>query len=329
MKVYKAKEIAEVVDGILFGDPTFEIKGIASFDEAEENDLTFFVDGKLRDTRSRIVVIPEDSVLPGDKYFIIVRDVYQAIVKVAYLFEEEYFGGGISSSAIIYPGVQIGKNVVIREFVVVESGVVIEDNVVVMPFVYIGRNSIIGEGTILFPRVTIYPNTVIGKRCRIHAGTVIGSDGFGYVEVEGKRVRIPHLGRVVIEDEVEIGANTTIDRGTFGSTVIGRGTKVDNLVQIAHNVKVGSNCVFAGQVGISGSVKVGNNVMFGGQVGVADHAVIGDNVMIAAKSGVMGIVKSGEKLAGIPAISAEKWKRIQVLLSRLPNIYKKVRNVED
>ncbi|MGB9668229.1 MAG: UDP-3-O-(3-hydroxymyristoyl)glucosamine N-acyltransferase [Thermosulfidibacteraceae bacterium] len=326
MREFKVSEIAKLINSEVIGNSELIVRGIASFDEADEDDLTFFADGNLRDTRSKVVLLPKDSKVEfEDKTLMFVDNVYSAVVRIAYLFEEESYQPMISPHAVIYPNVKIGRDVTIREFVVIEEGTVIGDKVVIMPFVYIGKECVIGDGTIIFPGAIIHSRSMIGRNCRIGAGSVIGSDGFGYVEVDGKRVRIPHLGRVVIEDEVDIGANTTIDRGTFGSTVIGKGTKIDNLVQIAHNVKIGENCVFAAQVGISGSVRLGNKVMLGGQVGIADHAVIGDSVKVAAKSGVSGRVKDGEVLAGIPAISASKWKRVQAIISKLPEIYSKLR----
>lgn len=330
MKVYRVSELAEIVSGEVLGDRDFVVKGLSSFEEAEVDDVSFFVDGKIKPTKAKVLLVPSSSKeyvlsLNTDKIFILVDDVYKAVVRIAYLFEDEIFSPTISPYSIIYPDVKLGRNVTIREYVVIESGCRIGDNVVIMPFTYVGRDSIIGDGTIIFPNVTIYPGTVIGKSCRIGAGSVIGSDGFGYIEVGGKRLRIPHLGRVVIEDEVDIGANTTIDRGTFGTTRIGKGTKIDNLVQIAHNVKIGQDCAFAAQVGISGSVRIGNRVLLGGQVGIADHAVIGDEVMVAAKSGVSGRVKDREILAGIPAIPANRWKRVQAIISKLPEIYNRLR----
>ncbi len=330
MKAYRVSELADIVKGEVLGDKDFVVKGLSSFEEAEVEDISFFVDGKLKPTKAKVLLVPVSSkehVLSSspEKTFILVDNVYKAVVKIAYLFEEESYSPTISPYSIIYPDVKLGRNVTVREYVVIESGCVIGDNVVIMPFTYIGRDSTIGDDTIIFPNVTIYPRTIIGKKCRIGAGSVIGGDGFGYVEVDGKRVRIPHLGRVVIEDEVDIGANTTIDRGTFGTTRIGRGTKIDNLVQIAHNVRIGQDCAFAAQVGISGSVRVGNRVLLGGQVGIADHAVIGDEVMVAAKSGVSGRVKDREILAGIPAIPANRWKRIQAIISKLPEIYNRLR----
>jgi len=210
----------------------------------------------------------------------------------------------------------------------VERDAVLEDNVVVMPFAFVGAGSVIGEGTVLFPGVVIYPGTRVGKRCRIHSGAVIGADGFGYVERDGKRVKIPQVGRVVIGDDVEIGANTCIDRATFGETVVGEGTKIDNLVQIGHNCRIGRHCAFAGQVGISGSVVVGDRVLMGGQAGIADHAVIGSDVKVAAKAGVFGKVADGEVIVGAPAMSAAKWKRIQGIISRLPEIYSLFRKLK-
>ncbi len=318
----KLSEIARIVGGRLLGED-IEVSGIKGYDEAGSSDITFVANPSLlsSSTEAGAIIVPEGIAPPEGKPCVVVSNPLEAAVVVATLFYREEYGSGISDRAIVYSPVEMGEGVVIREFSVVESGVKLGRNVVVMPFVYVGRNSEIGDDTVIFPHVVIYPNTVIGKRCRIHSGVVLGADGFGYFEKDGKRVKIPQIGRVIIGDDVEIGANTCIDRATFGRTVVGEGTKIDNLVQIGHNVKIGKHCAFAGQVGISGSVSVGDRVLMGGQVGIADHAVIGDDVKIAAKAGVFGRVAPGETIVGAPAMPAGRWKRIQAIINRLPEIY--------
>ncbi len=319
----RLSEIAGIVGGRVVG-PDVEIRGIKGYEEAGEGEITFAVDASLlsRCSRASAVIVPEGVELPETGSFLVVKNPLEAAVVVASIFYREEFGEGISDRAVIYPDVKMGRGVVVREFAVVESGAVLGDNVVVMPYVFVGRGAIIGDGTVLFPGVVIYPGMVIGRNCRVHAGAVIGADGFGYFEREGKRVKIPQIGRVVLGDDVEIGANTCVDRATFGETVVGEGTKIDNLVQIGHNTKIGKHCAFAGQVGVSGSVRVGDRVLMGGQVGIADHAVIGSDVKIAAKAGVFGRVADGETIIGAPAMPAAKWKRIQAIINRLPEMYK-------
>ncbi len=325
----RASRIASLVGGRLVG-PDVEVSGVKGYHEAGIGDLSFvFSPSVLKSpTGASVLVVPEAVGPVEGKSCILVDDPMEAAIKIASLFFKEEFGEGISAKAVVYPTARIGKGVVVREFAVVERDAVLEDNVVVMPFAFVGAGSVIGEGTVLFPGVVIYPGTRVGKRCRIHSGAVIGADGFGYVERDGKRVKIPQVGRVVIGDDVEIGANTCIDRATFGETVVGEGTKIDNLVQIGHNCRIGRHCAFAGQVGISGSVVVGDRVLMGGQAGIADHAVIGSDVKVAAKAGVFGRVADGEVIVGAPAMSAAKWKRIQGIISRLPEIYSLFRKLK-
>ncbi len=319
----KASEIASFVGGRLEG-PDIEVRGLSSYRDAQEGEITFVANSSwLRHSTGASVIILKEGMPPVEgKSCIFVKDPLEAVIRLAYMFWKEDYGTGISGMAVVSPKAHIGKDVVIREFAVVEDDVVLEDGVVVMPFVYIGKGSRVGEKTVLFPHVVVYPGTMIGKRCRIHAGTVLGADGFGYIERDGKRVKIPQIGRVVIGDDVEIGANTCIDRATFGKTEIGAGTKLDNLIQIGHNVKVGKDCAFAAQVGISGSVEIGDRVLMGGQVGIADHVRIGSDVKIAAKAGVPGNIRDGEVvIGGFPAIPASRWKRIYGAMLKLPEIY--------
>ncbi|NPA15739.1 MAG: UDP-3-O-(3-hydroxymyristoyl)glucosamine N-acyltransferase [Deferribacteres bacterium] len=324
--VQTASDIARIVGGELIGDASEPVKGVSSLDEAKEGELSFVTEeyyrkNKVINTRASVLIVPKGFPPLEGKTLIAVDDPMEAVIKVLHLFVDGDYGSGISPYAVVSPSAKLGENVVLREFVVVEDGAVIEDDAVVMPFCYIGKNAVVGKGSILFPHVVVYRDCVIGKKCVIHAGAVIGADGFGYIEVEGRRVKIPQIGRVVIEDNVEVGANTCIDRATLGSTRVGEGTKLDNLVQIGHNVKIGRNTVIAGQTGIAGSVKVGDGVMMGGQVGVADHVKIGDRVMIAAKSGVTGNLKDGEVVIGSPAMPVSVWKRIYGAMKKLPEIY--------
>ena len=244
-------------------------------------------------------------------------------------YKEELPEPKVSSKAFISKNASLGKEVFVGDFAFIGEGTVIEDNVYIFPNVYIGNNCRIGRGTVIFPNVTVYDNTTIGRFVRIHSGAVIGSDGFGYAfsKSEKKIYKIPQVGKVVIEDFVEIGANSTIDRGTLGETVIGEGTKIDNLVQIGHNVKIGKYCFIVSQVGISGSTRIGDFVTLAGKVGVAGHIEIGNNVTVAAKAGVTKSIKKADIYAGFPAKPYNEWKKIQAITDMLPEIYKKIKEI--
>jgi UDP-3-O-[3-hydroxymyristoyl] glucosamine N-acyltransferase len=332
---FSLKELSELINGKLIGDGSFLIKGISDLENAKPYDIVFvfnknYVEAAKR-SRSNSVVIPKDLTIDGKRNLIVVENPKVAMIKVLKLFERHYTPSAhIHPSSIIEENVTIGKDVSIGPFVIIKRDAVINDGVILYPNVYIGENSSIGSNTIVYSNVVIYPDTKIGKGVIIHANATIGSDGFGYMEMEGKGApeKIPQCGGVIIEDEVEIGANSSIDRSTLGNTLIGKGTKIDNLVQIAHNVKIGKNCRIASQVGISGSVSIGNNVTIAGQVGIADHVNIGDYVTIAAKSGVTKDIPSKCIVSGFPARSHEKEKRIKACISKLPDLFKKVREIE-
>lgn len=236
---------------------------------------------------------------------------------------------GIHPTAWVEPETKVGNNVGIGPFVYVAGGSVIGDNSRIMAHCYIGQNVTIGSECLIYPGVIILDRCKIGNRVIIHSGTVIGSDGFGYAQDEtGEHIKVPQTGIVVIEDDVEIGANCTIDRATFGETRIKRGSKIDNLVTIAHNVTIGEECILAGQVGVAGSSKIGNRVIMGGQVGIADHVTIGDFVMIGAKSGVASDVKPYMEIVGIPASSKEEIFKTHMNIKRLERLRKTVKDLE-
>jgi len=235
---------------------------------------------------------------------------------------------GISSKATISENVKIGKDCYIGDFVYIAPNVEIGNNVKIYPGCYIGENSRIGDNTVIYPNVVIYPNTVIGKDCIIHAGTVVGSDGFGYVFDGKKHIKIPHVGVVVIEDHVEVGANTTIDRAMLEKTLIGEGTKIDNLVMVGHNNRIGKHVILVSQVGLSGSVEIGDYSILAGQVGVADHVKIGKKVIVTAKSGVASDLEEGKVYgANLPAVEWTRWKRIYSLLLKLPELVKDMKKL--
>ncbi|MBI3593014.1 MAG: UDP-3-O-(3-hydroxymyristoyl)glucosamine N-acyltransferase, partial [Nitrospirae bacterium] len=234
---------------------------------------------------------------------------------------------GISKNAFVSEKSSIGENVTVYDFAYISDGVTIGADCIIDPGVYIGDNTRLGDGCVIHPNVTIREGVTVGNRVTIHAGSVIGSDGFGYVFENGRHNKIPQVGGVIIEDDVEIGAGVTIDRATTGNTIIGQGTKIDNLVQIGHNVRVGRNVILVSQVGIAGSSEIGDGVVLGGQVGVADHAVIEAGTMVGAKSGIMGEVKKGI-YSGTIAIPHRDWLKAMSVFAKLPELKKKIEELE-
>ena len=251
-----------------------------------------------------------------------VDNAYESLAKLMTLYEmSKPKKTGIDPLASVAANARIGENVYIGPFACIEEGAVIGDNAYIHPHVTVGCNAKVGNGTILYPHVTVYHDCRIGNQCIIHAGAVIGADGFGFApSVEGYE-KIPQIGITIIEDQVEIGANTCVDRATMGATIVHKGTKLDNLIQIAHNVEVGSHTVMASQVGIAGSAKIGEWCMFGGQVGVAGHIQIGDHVNVGAQSGIPGNTKSGSSLMGYPAIEPKQFARSSAVFKKLPEMY--------
>ncbi|ADU97214.1 UDP-3-O-(3-hydroxymyristoyl) glucosamine N-acyltransferase [Thermovibrio ammonificans HB-1] len=326
-------EIAQVLGCRVIGDDSVTIKGVAEIHSAGPGQITFLTNPKyrkfLKSTKASAVLVGEPIEgleLPQ----LVCKEPYVAFAKLLDLFNPETLPApGVSDSAHICEGVEIGKDCYIGPNVYIGEGTVIGREVYLFPGVYVGRNCRIGDGTVLFPGVKIYDRVKIGRAVRIHAGAVVGSDGFGYAfsKEEKKIYKIPQTGGVVIEDLVEIGANTTIDRGTIGDTVIGEGTKIDNLVQIGHNVKIGRYCFIVSQVGISGSTKIGDFVTLAGKVGVAGHIEIASNVTVAAKAGITKSIKEPGTYAGFPARPYKEWRRIQALVDRLPELYQKIKEL--
>ncbi|MEW6104121.1 MAG: UDP-3-O-(3-hydroxymyristoyl)glucosamine N-acyltransferase [bacterium] len=322
----KLKEIAKIIDGKLIGED-IEIKGISSIEDAKEGDITFSLNGKKVDTKASCIILKE--IEKGISIPVILTDNPKlAFSKLLSIFSLQRHPSGISKKASIKEFARIGKRVAISDFVVIEDGVKIGDSAIIYPNVYIGINVIIGKGTIIYPGAVIM-NAKIGNNVIIHPGAVIGSDGFGYIQDNGKNIKMAHNGGVVIEDDVEIGANTTIDRGTTKDTIIGSGTKIDNLVHIAHNCIIGKNCIIVAQVGISGSVTIGDNVVIAGQAGISDHIKIGSQVTIAAKSGVTKDIPSGKIVSGFPAKDHREEKRLHGLIQRLPKLLERVKRLEN
>lgn len=324
----KLTEIAKIVNGnIINFKNDIEITGLKSVETADKNDLTFIKKVKdIKDLKAGAILV-EFPIENVDIPQIVVKKPDIAFYKLIEIFyPDENLESYISDKAILSNNVEIGENSCISEYVFIKDNVKIGKNCKIYPFCYIGENTKIGDNCIIYPNVTIYKDTVIGNNVIIHSGAVIASDGFGYYQEGSERKKIKHIGKVIIEDDVEIGANTTIDRALVDETIIKKGTKIDNLVMIGHNCKIGENSVLVSQVGIAGSSKIGNNVILAGQVGVADHITIGDNVIVAAKSGVGSDLPPNDIYgSSIYAIEWKRWKRIMVILNKLPEILKKLK----
>lgn len=332
----RLEELAELVGARLVGDGELIIDDAASIDDAGAAHITFVASSKLIKgigavTAGALIVAEKDSErdeLKG-RNLLVVPEPALAFAKILdTLRPEPVPEPGVHPGAEVHPGAVIAPGASVGAFVVVKEGAKIGENATVHPGVYIGHGSTVGEGSVIYPGVTIREGTKIGARVVIHANTAIGSDGFGFVPTDDGYKKIPQRGTVTIEDDCEIGSCVTIDRATTGETVIGRGTKIDNLVQVAHNVRIGENSVIVAQVGISGSTKVGSNVQIGGQAGLVGHINIGDNVRIGAKSGVSNDIAAGEAFSGSPAVPHGTWLRAQTIIKRLPELKKLVESME-
>ncbi len=327
----KLKDIADIIGGSIIGNPDIEITDVAGIKDACKGSITFLADKKNLShayTTNASAIIAKEDIKGISASIIAVDNPYLAFAKTLELFyKPPHIPPGISKESIIGKDVNLGKDISVYPYVHIGNKVTIGNRVTIFPFVYIGENVFIGDGSIIYPNVTIRENVKIGEKVIIHSGAVIGSDGFGYVQDKGTHYKIPQIGGVIIEDNVEVGANVTIDRATLGNTVIGSGTKIDNLVQIAHNVKIGENCIILAQAGISGSVEIGNNVVLAGQVGIADHKKISDGVIVTGKSGVTGDLEAGV-YSGYPALPHKEWLRAQSIYAKLPDILRRLHELE-
>jgi UDP-3-O-[3-hydroxymyristoyl] glucosamine N-acyltransferase len=324
--------LAERVGGKVVGDPNGLIRGVAGIREAKSGEITFVsnprYEAALRSTEAAAVIVarPIGGLKPA---LLVVPDPYYAFCQiVAYFHQRPYRPRGISQQASIGKNVRLGSDLSIYPFVTIEDDAVIGDRVTLFPGVYIGEGSRVGEDSILYANVSIREEVTIGRRVIIHSGAVIGSDGFGFATHGGRHHKILQVGTVIIEDDVEIGANVTVDRAAMGKTVIGRGTKIDNLVQIAHNVSIGEDSLLVAQVGISGSTEIGHHVTLAGQVGVAGHLSIGDNVVVGGKSGVTKDIPSNQRVSGFPTLPHRKWLEAQASFPHLPEIRKRLAALE-
>lgn len=322
------REIAALVDGIVIGDSQQMIVGLSPIDNVTTNSLVFAEGSdnlKLAQASAAAAILVGNNVTCADKPVIQVLNPFKAfIVLLKHFYPEHQPVVGIHPTAVVDKTVTLGTNVSIAAFVVIESGSTIGDHCVIKSHVHIGHDVVVGEHTTLHAHVTVYDHSKIGKHVNIHASSVIGSDGFGYMLEDGNHIKVPHVGHVVIEDHVEIGANSVIDRATLGATVIGEGTKIDNLVQIAHSVKLGKHNILCAFTGIAGSTTSGNHVIFAANVGVSDHVRIDDNVILGARAGVppKKHLKQGNIYLGSPARPKDKAIEQELATTRIPFIRK-------
>jgi UDP-3-O-[3-hydroxymyristoyl] glucosamine N-acyltransferase len=330
---FALKELAALSGGELVGDETLKITGAASLGEATSGEISFFSNrkyiGVLRKTRASAIFVPLDFAEPINAAQVRVSNPTKAFEQVVRKFAPQpiTFPPGIHPTAVVNPSVQLGKRVSIQPLVVIEAGVKIGDDTIIGAGSYIGHETTIGPGCHIYPRVTIRERSRIGSRVIIHSGAVIGADGFGFEMVDGRQQKIQQIGIVQIDDDVEIGANTTIDRARFGRTWIQQGVKIDNLVQIAHNVVIGKNSVIVAQTGISGSTRVGERVTMAGQVGIVGHVEIADGTIIAAQSGVSKSIPGGAWF-GYPAVPLAEAKKQFAWIHRLGKLFARVKEIE-
>ncbi len=326
----KTADLARRIHARLVGDPQREIRGVALPEEGGDDRLVFLFSEKATlKTPVGAVVAREARDVDGIGAWLLVDDPRAAMVPILALFRRpDWHQEGISPLAWVSPEAQVAEDVSIGPFAVIEAGARIGAGTRIGAGVFVGPEVEIGEACLIYPGVYLGRGTKIGHRVRIEPGAVIGREGFGFVEQDGRFVRIPQVGRVVIEDDCEIGANTCIDRATVGETRIGRGTKIDNLVQIGHNVRIGPHTVIAGQTGIAGSVTVGHHVLMGGQVGIADHLKIGDRAVLTAKAGIISDVPPGEVYSGPYARPRAQYLRAMALFFKLPDLFRRLKALE-
>ena len=328
---YKVTDIVTLLNAEYKGEVVEKISKLSPFFHSDEKSLTFAADEKflksLNETKAKVIIIPDiDLPLVEGKGYIVVKDSPRVIMpKLLHFFKRPLK----KIEKMVENTARIGVNSSIAPNVYIGHDVEIGDNVIIYPNVTICQGVKIGEGTVIYSNVSIREFVEIGKNCVIQPGAVIGSDGFGFVKVNGNNTKIDQIGSVIVEDEVEIGANTTIDRGAIGDTVIKKYTKIDNLVQIAHNDIIGENCLIISQVGIAGSVTIGNNVTLAGQVGVAGHIEIGENTVIGAKSGVPGNIPANQILPGHPLVDHKEDLKIRIAMKKLPELIKRVKALEN
>lgn len=332
---FSAKQIAQFVQGVIEGDENATVNTFAKIEDGKRGAISFLSNPKythyIYDTESSIVLVDKSVELekPTKATLIRVDNAYECVAKLLQLYESmKPKKTGIDSLAFVSPSAKIGENVYIGAFAYIGDNVVIGDGCQIYPNVVICENAKVGNDCLFYPNVTIYHDCHVGNRVTLHAGSVVGSDGFGFAPSENGYDKIPQIGIVTIEDDVEIGANTCIDRSTMGSTYVRKGVKLDNLVQIAHNTDIGANTVMSAQVGVAGSTKVGQWCMFGGQVGIAGHITIGNKVFLGAQSGVPSSLKDDQTLIGTPPMEKLPYFKSQAIFQRLPDLYKQIQKLQ-
>jgi len=332
---FTVAQIAQLLDAEVVGNPEAIIRTVCKIEEGIESGLTFLANPKythyIYETKATAVIVNKDFVPEHEVHTILIKteNSYLALAKLLDIYNQmKPSKVGISDRAYIAPTAKIGENVYIAEFVSVGENAVIGNNTKLYPHVYVGDYGKVGNNSTLHSGVKLYTECVVGNDCIIHAGTVIGADGFGFAQQDGEYVKVPQIGNVVIEDNVEISANTCIDRATMGSTFIRKNVKLDNLIQVAHNVELGEGTAAAAQVGFSGSTKVGKHCIFAGQVGIAGHLEIGDQVIVGAQSGVMSNINGPQIVLGSPAVPVSEEKKLIIYRKKLPELFKQVRDLE-
>ena len=333
---FKAQQIADILEGDVIGNPEEEVSKLSKIEEGEKGSLTFLSNPKynayLYTTNASVVIVNRSLVLEKEVKTTLIKvdDAYKSFSKLLEFYNEvKNNKSGREQPNFIAASSEIGENEYIGAFVYIGENVKIGNNVKIYPNTNIGDNSIIGDNTVIFSGVKIYADTKIGENCKVHSGAVIGADGFGFAPNEnGEFKAIPQIGNVIIEDNVDIGAACTIDRATLGATIIRKGVKLDNQIQIAHNVEIGENTVIASQTGVAGSTKIGQNCMIGGQVGIAGHLKIGDNVKILGQTGVTKSLGDNQMVHGTPAINARDFNKSYVYFKNLPKVVSKINQLE-
>jgi UDP-3-O-[3-hydroxymyristoyl] glucosamine N-acyltransferase len=335
----KLKELAELTGGRILGNQDADIIGAAGIKEAGDGDITFLSDKRglpdISGSRASAIITNESLIdlvkeaLDTVNLLVVENPQYSFAKAIEAFYLQHHDPTGISEKSITGNNLKIGSDVSVYPFAFIGDNVSLGDRAIIFPGVYIGKGVSVGNDSVIHPNVTIRENVVIGEKVIIHSGSVIGSDGFGYTLEKGEHYKIPQIGGVIIEDNVEIGSNVSIDRGSTGNTVIGQGTKIDNLVQIAHNVSIGKKCIIVSQVGISGSVEIGDGVVLAGQVGVKDHVKIGAGAVAAGQSGITRDIPEGQVYSGMPAIPHKTWLRSQSMFAKLPEYMKRLQDVEN
>ncbi|MDH4164039.1 MAG: UDP-3-O-(3-hydroxymyristoyl)glucosamine N-acyltransferase [Nitrospirota bacterium] len=326
------RKLAELLDAQLNGPGDVDIRGAAGLQDAADGDITFLSDekyaGAVEQTCASAVIIGRTMKVPDIPSLVVKNPRYAFAQVLAILHAKPYVPGGISGQAFIGKDSLIAPDATIHPFAVISAGARIGKRTIIFSGAFIGEGSVVGDDCVVHSNVSIREGVAIGNRVIIHAGTVIGSDGFGFVTEGGVHHKIPQVGGVLIEDDVELGANCAIDRAALGSTVIKRGTKMDNMVHVAHNVSIGEHCLIAGQVGVAGSASLGSYVVIGGQAGVGDHVTVGDRVMIGGGSGITQDMPSGSVVAGYYAMPLRDWLKVQAVLPKLPELRKRISQLE-